>query len=171
MCRIVSASLATILSFAWGVGRAQTIPAVLVQAQTSSMTGVASGQTARLTALNPGVPAPLATGAKCSAQVTFLDDQGNVLKTASITALPGKSASVDLNRDTDVTSSSGRLEIRVTIAQSVDTNSTSATPMFSFCSLIPSLEVFENLTSKTLVRVTDFHLNGLLPSITAGRAQ
>ena len=122
------------------------------------MIGITTGQTARLNALNPGVPAPLATGARCSVQVSFVDDQGNVLKTAPITVDPGKSTPFDF-----VMSSAGRLEIRAVITFSQptpvanpSTGTAIAFPVAALCPLVPSLEIIDT-DSKTQFASTDFH--------------
>jgi uncharacterized membrane protein len=108
-------------------GAQQTMPVVVppfTQVQSSGMAGITAGQTARLSALNPGVPAPLATAARCPAHVAFRDDQGNLLKSTDIMVDPGKSVSVDLDRDTDVSTA--------------------------------TLEIFDNVTSKTQFVLSDF---------------
>lgn len=126
---------------------AQTIPVDTVQ--TTAMVGLATGQTARLNLLNPGVAAP-ALGVVCTAMVQYLGADGTVLKTASVTVLPGKSMPVDLRSDIDLSlAPDTRKEIRTTIAiPSVPPPSTgtAATPA---CKLIPTLEIFDSLTGRT----------------------
>ena len=78
---------------------AQAIPVNQTTA-TSGMIGLAQGQTAQLNLLNPGVLPP-ATGVVCPAMVSFVNDQGTVLKSATITVLPGKSTSFSLFGDVD----------------------------------------------------------------------
>src|ERR1700761_4337708 len=68
---------------------------------TTGMAGLASGQTARMNVLNVATPST-ATAAICTAAVSFLDDNGAVLKSATVTVAPGKSAKVDLHSDTDL---------------------------------------------------------------------
>src|SRR5215469_12474171 len=70
--------------------------------RTFGMIGLAEGQTARLNLLNPGVPAPGATAALCSAAVSFIDAQGTVLKSATIAVNPGQSAHFDVDSDADL---------------------------------------------------------------------
>lgn len=127
------------------------------------MIGITAGQTARLNALNPGVPAPLATGALCSAQVSFQDDLGNVLKTAQVTVAPGKSMPVDLPM-----TSSGRTEIRaiITFTQPTPVANPTAVPVMPaalamplVCPLVPTLEIFDTATSATLAVLTEFHFS------------
>jgi len=178
----LTASLVTIGFGGWtpaAWAQATTSPTPLTRSQTSVMVGLTSGQTARLNALNPGVPAPFATAALCPAQVSFLDDQGNVLKTEAITVIPGKSVSFDLDRDKDVISSTGRLEIRATLSFPPLTPAVASTTppvpgavvVVPYCSLTPSLEIVDNLTAKTLVVVTDFGSPGIsiLPAFRTGQ--
>ncbi len=150
-------------------GAQQTMPGFVpvTQIQSSGMAGITAGQTARLSALNPGVPAPLATAARCPAHVAFMDDQGNLLKSADITVDPGKSVSVDLNRDTDTSTSAPRLQIRAVLTFTPATppptsgmpgSGTGLTGFVSIvtCRLIPTLEIFDNVTSKTQFVLSDF---------------
>lgn len=135
---------ATILS-------AQTTPA-LPAVQTTPMVGLADGEIARLNLLNPGVVAP-ATGVICSAAVSFVDADGTVLKTGSLSVPPGKSMAFDLLSNVDLgLAYSDRREIRALIATPaatpVATSSTAAAPA---CKLIPTLEIFDSTTGRTLV--------------------
>ena len=54
------------------------------------MVGLGDAQTAQLNLLNPGVEPP-AAGAVCSAAVSFVDADGNVLKSMMLNVAPGKS--------------------------------------------------------------------------------
>lgn len=150
-------------------GAQQTMPGFMpvTQIQSSGMAGITAGQTARLSALNPGVPAPLATGARCPVHVAFMDDQGTLLKSADIIVDPGKSASVDLNRDTDISTSTPRLQIRAVLTFTPSTPPpTSVMPgsgsgftgfvSIVACRLIPTLEIFDNASSKTQFVLSDF---------------
>lgn len=147
-----------------GLGAGQSLPAMLPQPQTFGMVGLTAGQTARLSVLNPGPPAPLAAGAICSAQVTFLDAKGSVLKTAPLLIAPGQSVSYDLDRDTDVTGTDQRVQIRATV------QTPTPTPFFLNpvqaigCPLVATLEVFNNDTGRTQFVLTDLHVPiGILP--------
>ncbi len=157
-------------------GAQQMLPGFVpvTQIQSSGMAGITAGQTARLNALNPGVPGPLATGARCPAHVAFMDDQGNLLKSGDITVDPGKSVSVDLNRDTDTSTSAPRLQIRAVLTFTPATppptsvTPTSGTGFAGFvsivaCRLVPTLEIFDNATSKTQFVLSDFGFTYPLP--------
>lgn len=151
----------TLLMWMTGFAGAQQMSSnssLMAPTETSGMVGITTGQTARLNALNPGVPAPLATGARCSVQVSFVDDQGNVLKNDQITVNPGKSTPFEF-----VMSSAGRLEIRAVITFSQptpvanpSTGTAIAFPLAVLCPLIPSLEIVDP-DNKTQVVLTDFH--------------
>jgi hypothetical protein len=129
---------------------AQSTPA-LPAVQTTPMIGLADGEVARLNLLNPGVLAP-ATGITCSVAVSFQDATGTVLKTGSLTVPPGTSMSFDLLSNVDLgLAYSDRREIRALIATPAVTpvaaSSTTAPPA---CKLIPTLEIFDSTTGRTL---------------------
>jgi hypothetical protein len=145
----------TILCLA-GLATAQAAPIAIPfpQIQTFGMVGLTEGQTVRLNALNPGAPSPLATGAICSGQLSFLNDQGVVLKTAAVNVLPGKSVFLDLDRDTDLAVADRRVEIRATIQIPIVTPVVNP-PWPATCTLIPTLEVFNNDTGRTQVVIVE----------------
>jgi hypothetical protein len=129
---------------------AQVIPADTVQ--TTAMVGIATGQTARLNLLNPGVLPP-AVGLVCSAQVTWYDGAGDVKKTVSVSVNPGVSVPVDLHSDSDLAlTPATRLEIRATISIPnilPPATSTSTGPPSPACKLISTLEIFDSITGRT----------------------
>ncbi len=131
------------------------MPIFFPQVQTFGMVGLTQGQTARLNLLNPGVLPPLATGAICSAQVSFLDNKGAVLKTAPISVLPGQSVPFDLNRDTDVTSTDQRVQIRAILQTPLPSPIVASPQQLMGCPLIPTLEIFDNDTGRTQVVITE----------------
>lgn len=129
---------------------AQTIPADTVQ--TTAIVGIATGQTARLNLLNPGVLPP-GVGVVCTAEVTYLDGAGTVRKAASVTVNPGTSVPVDLHSDSDLDlAPATRLEIRATIGIPVvppPPSTSTSTTMPPVCKLIPTLEIFDSITGRT----------------------
>ncbi len=130
----------------------QAIP-VSNTVQTTGMIGIADAQTAQLNLLNPGV-APPAVGVICSATVAFVDADGNVLKTTSLAVAPGKSMPFDLRSDTDLQLIAGdRREIRATISIPgiFPPTATGSTPVAPACKLIPTLELFDTVSGRTLV--------------------
>ncbi|MBZ5601453.1 MAG: hypothetical protein LAO79_04025 [Acidobacteriia bacterium] len=134
---------------------AQGLPIALGQnIQTFAMVGLAQGQTARLNVLNPGVPAPLATGIICSALLTFYDDQGASLKSATVAVIPNRSMQLDLESDADLKLAvNQRRQIRATIQIPPSAPPAGSAP--STCTLVPSLEIFDSVTGKTQVVLTD----------------
>jgi hypothetical protein len=155
-----------LVCLAGGIASAQQpLPtiAAFTQTQSSAMVGITAGQTARLSALNPVVPVPLATPATCPAHVAFLDEHGNLLKSADIKVDAGKSVSIDLNRDTDTSTSAARLQIRAVLTFMPPTPVTPASgatytfvSFIATCRLVPTLEIFDNATSKTQFVLTEF---------------
>ncbi|HEX6897494.1 MAG TPA: hypothetical protein VF146_19580 [Bryobacteraceae bacterium] len=126
--------------------------AVVLSAQpsvvTTGLVGISEGQTAQVNVLNPGVQPP-ALGVLCSAGVVFVDDDGNVVKSATLSIPPGQSKTVQL-KDTDLslTVQGDRKEIRAVIASP---SFAPAAPNGAACRLAPTLEVFDSLTGRTQV--------------------
>jgi hypothetical protein len=117
------------------------------------MIGLADSQTAQLNLLNPGILPP-ALGIVCSATVAFVDANGTVLKSGVLSVLPGKAGAFDL-RDTDLKLVAGdRREIRATItipAFPPPPTATSIPATAVACKLIPTLELFDTQSGRTLV--------------------
>jgi hypothetical protein len=132
---------------------AQTVP-VSQFIQTTGMVGIADAQTAQLNLLNPGVQAP-ALGMVCTASVSFVDATGTVLKSASLTITPGKSMSFTLRSDTDLNLVAGdRREIRAVISVPSfvpPPTATGTTPVNPACKLVPTLEMLDTVSGRTLV--------------------
>jgi hypothetical protein len=125
-----------------------TIPAVVT---TTGMVGLAEDQTARLNLLNPGVLPP-ATGAVCTASVVFMNAAGTVVKSATVTVAPGKSGGVILDSLADLNLAVGaRQEIRAVITLQGAPPVAAGSTLVPACKLIPTLEVFDTLTGRTLV--------------------
>jgi hypothetical protein len=103
--------------------------------------------------LNPGVQAP-ALGVICSAVVSFVGADGSVIKSAALTVLPGKSASVSLRSDTDLNIAVGdRREIRALIAipAPLPTPTAGTQPPAVPCELVTNLEIYDTFSGRTLV--------------------
>lgn len=143
-----------VLAMAVGAMAQSTTPMLPVALHTSGMVGLAAGQTARLNVLNPGALAP-AVGAVCAAQLSFLNAQGTILKTTSVTVPPGESMSFNLDRDVDVIVSDLRVQVRAVIAYTSNT-----------CALLPTLEVFNDDTGRTQFVVGRFAAIPLLLTAT-----
>jgi hypothetical protein len=142
--------------FAWAsVGLfAQSTPvASAPETRTSGMIGVTDGQAARVNVLNPGVPAP-AIGVVCTATLNFVDGAGTLLKSGPVVVLPGQSQSLDVFGDKDLAlTGATRREIRatITIPAVVPPVSTATSTPPAACTLIGTLEVFDETSGKTLV--------------------
>ena len=136
---------------------AQPAPRVIEHLRTFGMVGLVEGQTAQLNLLAPHAPA-VAAAAACTAAVAFLDANGNVLKSGTLTVLPDQSASFAMDSDADLQMAAGeRREIRATIQMSPAVPPGLTVPAAAPCRLIPTLEIFDNLTKKTSVIVTRVH--------------
>ncbi len=126
--------------------------------RTSGAVGIAQGQTARFNVVRPDETAT----ATCSAVLTYFDGMGNQLKTSTITVAPGTLGYLDLFSDTDLAlGADQRKQIRVTVAVPVETPSSSSssttTNAVPVCRLIPTLEIFDEVTGRTSVVLGGFH--------------
>jgi hypothetical protein len=126
--------------------------------RTSGAVGIAQGQTARFNVLRPNETAT----ATCSAVLTYFDGMGKQLKTSTITVAPGTLGYLDLFSDTDLALPvDQRKQIRVTVAVPVVTPSSSSssttTQAVPVCRLIPTLEIFDELTGRASVVLGGFH--------------
>jgi hypothetical protein len=123
--------------------------------RTSGAVGIAQGQTTRFNVLRPNETATTA----CSAVLTYFDGAGTQLKTATVTVAPGTVGYLDLFSDTDLAlATDQRKQIRVTVAVPVATPSASSSAKaVPICRLIPTLEIFDELTGKASVVLGGFH--------------
>ena len=113
-------------------------PAFQNQQLTSGVVGLTAGQTARWNVLYPTAPAPILQPL-CSVTLNIADDQGKILKTDNVSQfVAGKSISLDLNADTDLTGIS-RTEI----------HGFSVAP--TGCNFTGTLELIDNITQKTVL--------------------
>ena len=146
------ANLTCVLTLSALALSAQVTP-VVPAVQTTGMVGIGDAQTAQLNLLNPGVAAP-AIGVVCSAAVSFVDAEGTVLKSTTLTVVPGKSMSFILRSDIDLHLVVGdRREIRAIVAIPAipPPAATAASPAMPACHLIPTLEVLDTVNGRTLV--------------------
>ena len=115
-------------------------PSFTNRQQTSGIVGIVAGQSARVNVLYPTAPAPILQPL-CSLTLAIVNDQRNVLKSATIPQLiAGNSASLQLNADTDL-AGAPRTGIYALI---IGTQG---------CSLVSNLEIIDNATQKTLLVV------------------
>jgi hypothetical protein len=126
--------------------------------RTSGAVGIAQGQTARFNVLRPDETAT----ATCSAVLTYFNGAGKQLKTSTVTVAPGTLGYLELFSDTDLAlATNQREQIRVTVAVPVaapSPSSSSTTPTaVPVCRLVPTLEIFDEVTGKTSVVLGGFH--------------
>ena len=126
--------------------------------RTSGSVGIAQGQTARFNVLRPNETATAA----CSAVLTYFDGAGKRLKTSTVTVAPGTVGYLDLFSDADLALAiDQRKQIRVTVTVPVVAASTpSLSPAMKAvpaCRLIPTLEIFDELSGKISVVLGGFH--------------
>ncbi len=126
--------------------------------RTSGVVGIAQGQAARFNVLRPNETAT----ATCSAVLTYFDGAGTRLKTSVVTVAPGTVGYLDLFSDIDLAlPADQRKQIRVTVAVPVvtpsATSSTTTVKAVPVCRLIPTLEIFDELTGKASVVLGGFH--------------
>lgn len=145
-----------------GLFAQSTAPVARAHQRSSGMVGIAEGQTARVNLLSPDLPAPLAAGVMCTATVSFINAQGTVLKSGTLTAIPGQSVHIDLDTDADLKYAvNERHEIRATIQVPVEPPPAGSTiPIVPACRLIPTMEIFDTLTSRTTVVLGHTHFAG-----------
>lgn len=127
---------------------------------TSGIVGIAEGQIAELNALNPGA-APPALGAICTGLISFVGEDGTVLKTKTVSVAPGTSQHFTLDSVLDLALAvAQRKEIRatITIPPVQPPTATSTTPVTPACKLIGTLEIFNTIDGRTQVTMGTVHL-------------
>ena len=175
MKRIVWIALAisavTAAVFSTGRLRAQAQPNIPVAPQlaTFGMVGLAANQTARLNALGQPMGGPIIAGASCEATLEFFNDQGASLKTSMpLKVVGGQSVHFDLQRS-DIDGDVDRREIRGTVRTSFVGPQGSAIPVFGFCSVIPTLEVFDQESGRTMTVLESTHALPLILPLAGGQ--
>jgi len=126
----------------------------------SGMVGLAFGQTARLNVVNVGAATP--SPIPCVLVLAFQDADGRILKQMFVSVMAGKAAQLDLTlSDSDGKASdqgrevNARVQIRG-IGYNPLLSPGSGTPQPPSCNLVPTLELFDTVTGRTAVIVTDF---------------
>jgi hypothetical protein len=123
--------------------------------QTTGVIGIADGETAQLNLLNPGIQPPTAAlEVVCTAAVSFVDSAGAVLKTMSLTIPPGQSMSASirsLETPLSLLLPGERREIRATITTPGLIPVATSPTAVAGCNLIPTLEILDTMTGRTLV--------------------
>jgi len=120
--------------------------------RTYGMVGVVAGQTARLNVLNYGVvtPTPAAVTAGCPVTLKFIDGNGKLLVSKTVVIMAGMAAYLDYS-PVFATAMPQRIEMRAEIDTPavVPANAASTVIPVVPCNLVPTLEIFENVTQKT----------------------
>jgi hypothetical protein len=126
---------------------AQTTPIGNQQYATFGVIGLAPDQTARLNAFGLPVGGPIVAGGSCQVTLSFFDDQGNSLKTATQGVNQGQTVPLELDRG-EIDSNATRAEIRGEVRAALTTgNAGSAVP--SGCQVVPSLEIYNRASGRT----------------------
>jgi hypothetical protein len=94
--------------------------------------------------------------------LTYFNGAGKQLKTSTVTVAPGTLGYLDLFSNTDLTlATDQREQIRVTVAVPVATPSSSSSSTTAtavpICRLIPTLEIFDEVTGRTSIVLGGFH--------------
>ena len=120
-----------------------------------AIVGVATGQSARVNALNLGSMSSTADSS-CSVTLQFLDTQGQQLKQSVVTLGSGKGASLDLSRD-QAPGDDARVQIRVVLLFGYSGGAAPGPDVLQQfdCNIVPSLEVYDNNTGRTSFILTD----------------
>ena len=131
--------------------RAQSIAIIATpQFATFGMVGLGTGQTARLNALALPTGGRIIAGGSCQVTFDFYDAAGTSLKTETLSVKQGAAVHSDLPW-ASVVSSTDQLEIRGAVRASFVNPSASGAPIAAFCSILPTLEVFDPSSGKTTV--------------------
>ena len=120
-----------------------------------AMIGVATGQSARVNALNLG--SRLSTqDSSCSVTLQFLDTKGQLLKQTVVTLQTGKATSLDLGRD-QAPGDALRAEIRGVVLFGYSGGASPGPDVLQQfdCNIVPSIEVYDNDTGRTNLILTD----------------
>jgi len=138
-----------------------SVPPPIQAVGTTGMVGIVQEQFAHFNVLNPGAVLsvlPPTPAVACIALLTFLGDDGTVLKTKIVSVNPGQSAYIDLFADADLGLAVGqRREIRATFTTPPAIPVASSTPVAAPCKLIATLEVVDVLTGNTHVVLGGIH--------------
>ena len=152
--------------------RAQRLPSptTAVTALSSSITfgmaGMAAGQTARLNALNLAAGGPIVVGVSCQITVTFLDASGKTLASQTVAVGQGQAVHVDLLRS-QADAGADPVEIRATVSTALIVSPVATTPVAASCSIVPTLEIFDQATGRTAAHLETTHALASVVPLTA----
>lgn len=129
---------------------------VFFQTTTFGMVGLARNQVARLNVLNPG-NAYGDRSSVCSAEMSFLDNQGRELKASTTPVDWGKAASLEFDRNS-LPGAALRVQIRAVVRTALnppDPAAASSVMPGAVCSFFPTLEIFDKDTGKTALIMSE----------------
>jgi hypothetical protein len=111
---------------------------------TFGMVGLGAGQTARLNAFALPMGGPIIAGGSCRVTFDFFDAEGTSLKTGTLPVTQGAAVSFDLQR-LDIDTAADRREIRGALRAAFSSPSASPfAPVAAFCSILPTMEIFDS---------------------------
>jgi hypothetical protein len=142
-----------------------TLPTIAATSSyvTFGMAGIAEGETARVNALNLAAGGPIVAGGSCQVTVTFLDESGKTLATQTLPAGQGQAVHFDLPRS-GAESGADPVEIRATVSAVFSVSATANTSSPAFCSIVPTMEIFDQSTGRTSVHLETTHtLSAVVP--------
>lgn len=128
---------------------------VFFQTTTFGMVGLVRNQVVRLNVLNPGNSYGNTTPV-CSAEMQFLDDQGRQLKSSSGVVDWNKAISLEIDW-AEIAGAASRVQIRAALRTGINrTASGTPSPMpGAVCTLLPTLEIFDKDTGKTVLVLSE----------------
>jgi len=144
---------------------AQSIPIVInKQLSNFGMVGLEAGQTALLNACALSQRGPIIAGG-CQVTFTFYDDQGNSLKSTTLPVVPGQAVHYDLSGTATITSvPPAPQEIRGTVRTNFTPPTTTPGPAIGgFCSVLPTMEIFNSAGQVTAVLELSHGLPTVVP--------
>ena len=161
---LVCAALAATLAIAQGSLQQATVPAIMATSSvTFGITGIATGQTARLNVLNLAVGGPIVVGGSCQITAAFLDAAGTTLATQTLSAGQGQAVHFDLPRS-QAGSGADPVEIRATVSAAFAVSANTATFSPASCSVVPTMDIFDQSTGRTQTHMETTHmLSGVMP--------
>ena len=117
------------------------------------VTGLAPGQTARVSALNLPNPTSTATSG-CAVTLRFLRLDGTVISDSTVTVLSSQAGSLDLTHQKTGTASRVGLRAELLFGGPSGVAPGPETREQFDCNILPSLEIFDQSTGRTNVVVT-----------------
>src|ERR1017187_2980531 len=125
-------------------------PAAIAQSGVGfAMVGLASGQSVLVNAVNLGTGA-YAKGSSCTVTLQLLDTQSQVLSQTTVNLQPGQASSLQASRDS-LPGAGGRVQVRAVLLYGYTGGANPPAGILQQydCSIVPSLEVYDNDTGKT----------------------